>query len=212
MKDISIVIVNYKVKDLVLKLIESIRRETRVSYEIIIVDNASSDGLAQALANQADVRLILNDSNLGFAKAVNQGLKATTGRILLVQNPDSEMKGETLDQFVDYLDKHPDVQVVGPKIFGNDGLVQPSVRRDPTRLDQTLMLLKLHPFFPKITKRYLASDFDYDREQEVEQIMGSSFAFRRELMSQVGLLDERFFVWFEEVDFMKRVRQAGGHF
>ncbi|MEI7741089.1 MAG: glycosyltransferase [bacterium] len=213
MIDISVIIVNWNVKALVLRLIQSIKNQTKsASYEIILVDNASSDGsVAAIIAEHPEITIIANNQNLGFAKAVNQGLQAANGRILLVQNPDSEFISDSLSNYVREFDSRPELGIVGARLLNADRTIQESVRRFPTPFSQLLVGLKLQKLFrhSKAISKYLADDFDYSREAEVDQVMGASFAFRRDLMEKIGLLDERFFIWFEEVDFMKRAKDAG---
>lgn len=210
---ISIIIVSYKVRDLLEKCLNSIEKyRGGLSLEIFVVDNASGDGTAEMVKKKfPQVKLIASDKNLGFARANNLALKQATGEYVLLLNPDTEIFADTLSESLAAFKRHPDCGVLGVHMIYPDGSPQPSVRRLPTVWPILLMLLKLPKIFPhlKSVDRYLASDFDYEKEQEAEQVMGAYMLIPQAVTSKVGLLDERFFVWFEEVDFCRRVRQAG---
>ena len=209
--NVSIVIVSWNVKELLLaNLARLFSMPTDVSFEVFVVDNGSVDGSAKMVRKDfPNVRLIQNDYNAGFAAACNQALRVAKGEVLLLFNPDMLMGDGALSYAYKTLRERSDIGVLGIRLTHEDGTVVPSVRRDPTLLDQLAILFKIPHIFPRVVDRYLAKDFDYTRSQEVEQVRGSFFAFRRDVMVRVGFLDERFFVWFEEVDFCKRVREQG---
>lgn len=104
---------------------------------------------------------------------------------------------------------HAEVGIAGCRILNSDHSAQPSVRKFPDLWSQIIILLKLHRLFPKLISHYLISDFDYSKTQEVEQVMGAFFMIRKEIFKKIGLLDENFYIWFEEVDFCKRVKDHG---
>lgn len=209
---ISFVIVNWNVRDV---LRENLTRlfscPTSVPFEVIVVDNASQDGSIDMLRQAfPQVHRIRNNDNRGFAFACNQGLAVAKGEIVVLLNPDMLVAPGVMEHVVEVLRSRNDVGVLGVSLKRPDGTRVESVRRDPGFIDQLAILLKLPHVFPSIVARYLARDFDYEKSQEVEQVRGSFFAFRREIVSRVGLFDAKnFFLWFEEVDFCKRVRQAG---
>jgi len=210
--DVSLIIVSWNVRD---ALQQNLRRlfELRgeVSFEAIVVDNSSSDGTPAMLRQHfPNVELIQNDINRGFAYACNQGLKRARGRILILFNPDMLLGEGVLEHVTQTLQTRRDVGVMGVRLLRPDGALVASVRRDPQLVDQLSVLLKVAKLFPSTTRRYLAVDVDYGKSQVVEQIRGSFFAFRCDVYEQVGELDDkRFFIWFEEVDFCRRVREAG---
>jgi GT2 family glycosyltransferase len=216
--DLSIVTVNWKVAHLVSEMLDSVARETRgIAYDIYVVDNASGDTIAsvveafRAAHPSIPLHFIQNEANLGFAAANNIAVRLAGGRHIVLLNPDTRVTDGALQKMVAWLDAHRDVGVAGPKLLNPDGTIQPSVRRLPTLIDQTLILLKLHhllPWLPPL-KEYLAADFDYEKEQAAEQVMGAAFFVRREVFERIGLLDERYFIWMEEVDFCKRARDNG---
>lgn len=212
--DISIIIVSWQVKDLLKKCLDSVLTSRGVSFEIIVIDNASTDGTPQMLRDyfQLDnVKLIFSDKNLGFAKANNLGLKQAMGDYVLFLNPDTEIKSDTLMLSLDFMKQNPDCGLLGPKMTFADGSFQPSVRRLPTIGVIMALLFKLSKIIPnlKIIEHYLAIDFDYSKLQEAEQIMGAFMLSPRQLILRLNGFDERFFIWFEEVDLCRRVNLAG---
>lgn len=212
MIEISVIIVNWNVRKLLLDCVESVLQQKNVRFEIIVIDNASRDGSAEALKERfPQVQLIENKNNRGFARANNQGIRLASGRHILLLNPDTVVQPDTLQKTVAFLDAHSDVGIIGCKILNRDGSRQRSIRRNPSLLSQTLILLKMQAFFPnwRPLRKYFATDFSYAREENVEQVMGAFLAFRALLTKSVGLLDEGYFLWFEEVDFCTRAQRAG---
>jgi GT2 family glycosyltransferase len=215
--DLSIVTVNWKVADLVAELLGSIAVNRQgLSVEVYVVDNDSKDNIESVVAksrasSDLPVTLIRNERNLGFAKANNQAIRRCSGRVVALLNPDTRVTKGALKTIMDWMDGRPDVGIVGPKLLNPDGSLQPSVRRFPGLLDQSMILLKLHHLWPNAApfRRYLAKDFDYELEQDVDQLMGAALFVRHRVFESIGLLDERFFIWFEEVDFCKRAKGAG---
>lgn len=215
--DLSIITVNWKVADLVGDLLGSIEaNKENLAIEIFVVDNDSKDHIDAVVATFKNrsgipITLIKNDRNLGFAAANNIAIRRASGRHVALLNPDTRATHGALSKMVAWMDVHPDVGVAGTKLLNVDGTLQESVRRFPGLLDQTMILLKFQhlwadaPFF----KSYLMKGFDYAKEQDVDQVMGAAFFVRRETFKKIGLLDEAFFIWFEEVDFCKRVKDAG---
>ena len=212
MPAVSLIIVSWNVKEALARNIERLFSvSTQVSFEIIVVDNGSHDGTPTMLRTRFPrVHLILNDSNRGFAYACNQGLNVANGEVLVLFNPDMLMGKGVIDHTYELLKDRQDIGVMGVLLKKPDGSTIASVRRDPQLSDQLAILLKFAKLFPSLTSHYLASDFDYAQSQEVEQIRGSYFAFRRDVYEKVGELDAvSFFIWFEEVDYCRRVREAG---
>lgn len=210
---ISIIIVSWNVKELLKKCLGSIyQNQGDLALEIFVVDNASNDGTPEMVKNEfPKVKLIANNKNLGFARANNQAIKLATGDYVLFLNPDTEIFVGTLQKSVDFINSHSDCGILGAQILNPDKTIQLSVRRLPTLWPIFLMLLKLPKIFPhlKSVEHYLYTDFDYLQEQTVDQVMGAFMFTKKEIIEKVGLFDERFFLWFEEVDFCRRVKQAG---
>jgi len=211
--DLSIIIVSWKVKNLLRLCLQSLQNNSAgLKLEIIVIDNASADGTVEMLAAEFPAaRLIINQDNRGFAAACNQGLNLANGKYILLLNPDCEVTANALAEMITYLANHPDTAIVGPQLLNADGSSQLSVRSFPTLGSQILTLLKLQNVWPGLPplKKYLLPDFNYQAEQAVEQVMGAAMMFRRSAVDEIGLLDEKFFIWFEEVDYCLRAKQKG---
>jgi GT2 family glycosyltransferase len=211
--DVSIIIVTYKTRDLTRRLLESIFRETKsVSFEVIVVDNNSADGSVEMIAKEfPGVELLSNRENLGFAKANNQAITVAKGRHFLLLNPDTELFADAAATLVKFADSHPNAAVVGPKILNPDKTIQPSVLSFPTFCSSALIMLKAHHFLCRLPclQRYFLPDFNYEKSQTVDQVRGAAFLITKTARDQIGKFDERFFIWFEEVDFCKRAKDRG---
>jgi hypothetical protein len=149
-----------------------------------------------------DVTLITNTDNRGFAAACNQGIKASTSNYVLLLNPDTIAPSDALSRLISFMDDHPEVGACGPRILHEDGSLQRSCRRFPTLSRLALSELGWR-------RPYRMLEWAHDDTREVDQLMGSCLLLRRSALDQVGLLDERFFVYFEEVDLCLRLHQAG---
>ncbi|MBI4599919.1 glycosyltransferase [Candidatus Uhrbacteria bacterium] len=209
---LSFVIVSWNVRELLESCLRSIfEHTTNLSFEVIVIDNASADDSSAMVAEKfPQVKLIANDENKGFAAACNQGIKASSGEHIFFLNPDSEITESTVSRLTEYLDAHIDAGIVAPQIRGADGSIQKSIQRFPTPLSQLGILFKLRKIVPGLLSHYYADDFDYTRdEQEVDQPDGAALMIRRSVLEGVGAFDERFFLWFDEVDLCKRVHDAG---
>lgn len=211
--DLAVVIVNWNVKEILAKNIESVLQSKGTArIRLIVVDNASSDGSVEMLRLRfPNVMVIANTQNLGFAKAVNQGIAAGNARHVLLLNPDMQVTPDAFQRTVDELDADPTIGVLGAKLLSADGSVMPSVRRLPDIWSQLLILLKVQHFFPNVNKRYMFTDFDYSKRQEAPSVRGSYFAMSHVALDKLGGLDERYFIWFEEVDYCAQVLKAGLH-
>ena len=208
---LSIFIINYKVRELLRENLRALHADSFFNeLEIIVVDNGSNDGVGKMIREEfPGTILILNDYNSGSSHAVNQALRVATGEVLLWLNPDMKVHPGCLQKTHDTLIADKTIGLFGAKLIDASGKPIGSVRRDPSFLDQLAIVLKLPHLFPHLFNRYLYKEFDYEISQEVPQIRGSYFAFRLDVMEQVGGFDESFFIWFEEVDYCRRVRQVG---
>ena len=211
--NVSIIIVSWNVKEDLKECIKSIQGcLDGISPEVIVVDNASTDGSVELVKGQFPwVRIIENKTNLGFAKANNQGIKISKGDFLLFLNPDTIIDPTTFAHLIDPLKNYPDAAFVGPLTLNPDKTHQLSVRKFPDLASQLMILLKLHRLFPrsKTVRSYFQLDFDPNFEQTVEQLMGACFITKRSVLDKIGLFDESFFLWFEEIDLQKRAVDAG---
>ncbi|MFA5047652.1 MAG: glycosyltransferase family 2 protein [Patescibacteria group bacterium] len=210
---LSIIIVSWNVRELLIKCLNSIYHNNKTSdLEVFVVDNDSQDDTAKLVAKQfPQVKLLAQKANLGFAKANNLAIKSAQGDYILLLNPDTETFPDTLAKSLDFMASHPDCGVLGCQMLYADKKLQPSVRRFPKPWPTLLMLLKLPKIFPRLKSvdNYLATDFDYAKEQTVDQVMGAFMLIPKKVIDKIGLLDENFFIWFEEVDFCRRVWSGG---
>ncbi len=212
MVDLSVIIVSWNVRELLARCLASLRAAGIGSWEIIVVDNASSDGSAAMVRQHfPQVRLIANDSNLGFAHGNNQGIAASQGCYVLLLNPDTEVVGEAVATLLTFLDAHPDVGVMGPQLRYPDGSIQPSRRRFPTLATAFVESTVLQPLFAgsSLLRRYYVADRPDDVTQDVDWLVGACLLVRREAIVQAGPLDEGFFMYSEELDWCRRLKQAG---
>ncbi len=209
--DISIVIVSWNVRELLkanLLRLYSLRTDKRI--EIFVVDNYSRDGSAWMVRTEFPyVRLITNAWDAGFANPNNQALRLVRGDICILLNPDMLVEEGALERVAKELTENHEIGVLGIKLIGQNGNPINNVRRFPTFGSQIALLLKLQHLFPELIAKYMAADFDYDRSQDVDQVRGSFFAFRREMLERIGYLDDGYHLWFEEVDYCKRVKNKG---
>ncbi|NLI01565.1 MAG: glycosyltransferase family 2 protein [Chthonomonadales bacterium] len=210
---LSIVIVNWNTCGFLVNALASIYEHApSEAFEVIVVDNSSSDGSAEAVAERfPQVELIRNSANEGYAKGNNMGLARASGQFVLLLNPDVIVLPGTLDRAVAYLREHPDVGAIGARQIGADDVVQRSVRGFPTPLAVASEALGLSRLFPnsRMLSRYRMNWFTYDREMDVDQPMGTFLMISRDALSRVGHLDERFPIFFNEVDWCYRAKQAG---
>ena len=211
--DISIIIVNWKVRPLLEKCLDSIIADTKdFVVEIFVVDNDSRDNTSEmVMAKYPQVIMIALSSNRGFATANNIALAQAQGKYIFLLNPDTKVEPNFFKIIINYLEMHTEVGILGPQILNSDHSLQPSVRRFPKLLSQFLILLKMRNLYPnnRVFKDYFAQDFNYNQEQDVEQIMGAAMIITRSAFEKIGFLDERFFVWFEEVDYCRRAKDKG---
>jgi len=211
---ISIIIVNYNVKDFLNQAVHSIKKAlSGIGAEIFVVDNASRDNSTTMLKeNFPNVTLIENKSNVGFAKANNQAISQAKGKYLVLINPDTLVQEDTFCTLVNFLEIHPDAGVVGCKILNPDGSLQLACRRSiPTPWVAFTKLIGLSHLFPKsrLFGKYNLTYLDPDHTTTVDSISGSFMMVRREILDQIGLLDEQFFMYGEDLDWCYRISQSG---
>ena len=212
---LSIIIVSWNTCELTLKCVKSVFKYLEnINFNIYIVDNNSSDNTVVELEklNYKNLYIIKNKNNLGFAKANNQAIKQATGDFILLLNPDTEFIDDSIIKLIDFAETDSKIGIVGPKLLNSDKTLQRSCRRFPKLIDQIFIQLKFYNFFPnKISaiKKYFMLDFDHNEIREVDQIMGAAMLIKRQVFDNIGFLDEKFWLVFEEVDFCKRAKDAG---
>ena len=210
---LSICIVNWNTREDLDECLESLDAAREgLDAEVIVVDNASEDGSADLVRERFGwVRLVSNEHNAGYARGNNQAIQASTGGFVLLLNPDTVMPPDGLRQLLAFAREHQDAGAVGCRLVYPDGRVQWSCRTFPTPdiiLWEYLGLSRLFPRSP-IFGKYKMSWWDYDDVREVDQPMGSCLLLRREALDEVGLMDEQFPIFFNEVDLCFRLKAAG---
>lgn len=218
---ISVVIVSYNTADLLRACLASLVTQPE-RLEVIVVDNASTDDSARVVSQEfPDAILIRNRQNVGFGAANNQGFARSTAEYILMLNSDCEIPvpdhgGGALEALVRTLETQPDVGVVAPRLENGDGTVQQSANwSEPTLLTElleyTLLNRVLYRLLPstRYPGKRLLSQVELKQPHDVADLLGACLLFRRSLLEKVGPFDERFFLFLEETDFNRRVRQAG---
>lgn len=209
---ISIIIVSWNVESLLEKCLLSIQKnKSNLNLEIIVVDNDSNDNTREMVREKfPEVKLIANQNNVGFAAANNQGIRESTGNYILLLNPDTEIIKNSLVKSLDFIKQNEKIGILGCKHLNTNLTIQHSVRRFPTITAIALIFFKIYKLLPNLPAiyRYMAKDFDYKVSKKVDQVAGSFMLIRKELLNEIGLLDENFFIWFEEVDLCKRAQDA----
>ncbi len=214
--DISLVIINSNGRRLLEECLRSLPASCEgVSWEAVVVDNGSTDGSVEMMRRDfPECPFVANRENLGFTKANNQGLEIARGRYMVLLNNDTEARPGSFAAAVRYLDEHEDVGAAGPKLLNTDGSRQLSCRRFPS-FQQALfnrysLLTRLFPDNP-YSRSYLMSDLDGDEDEvrDVDWVSGACLIFRRSVYDRIGPLDERYWMYSEDVDYCLRVWQAG---
>ena len=210
---LSVVIVNWNTTRLLHTLLKSIRRfSPSIDYEVIVVDNASADFDAESFrAEFSDIHLIANTENTGYAKGNNLALQAASGDYLLLLNPDTEVTDGAIETLLEFMETHQDAAAVGAKLVRPNGSIDHSVRSFPYPGPVAWEFVGLSRLFPKSRTfgAYRMTYFRYDTVAEVDQPMGSCLMLSRKAIDDIGLLDEDFPIFFNEVDWLYRAKQHG---
>lgn len=211
--DLSVCIVNWNTRQDLARCLASLQGDQgEVEYEVWVVDNGSQDGSGQMVRTCfPQVHLLQNPTNVGFSAANNQALRVCRGRYALLLNPDTLVHEGSLGRLVRFLDRHPEAGVVGVKLLNPDGSVQYSCRTFPTLGAVFFRGTLFGRLFPRnrATRDYLMQDWSHDRVRTVDWVSGAGMAVRRCVWEQIGLLDERFFMYCEDMDFCRRAQEAG---
>jgi len=212
--DLSIIIVNYNTKDLLETCLKSISQNTHnILYEIVVVDNHSKDSSVQMIEGEfPDARLIKNKSNNGYSKANNQGINISQGRYILLLNSDTEVSNDALNKAVKFMDDNSEIGICGLKLLNADGSIQLSCRSFPTFstaiFNRYSIITRLFPD-NKFSREYLLSDWDHKSIMDVDWVSGACMLIRREVIDKIGLLEEKFFMYSEDVDLCYRAKENG---
>ena len=210
---VDIVIVNWNSGSYLQKCVQSIFNGINENFvqKVFIIDNNSSDASLQNILSNDKIEIIYNKINLGFAKACNQGFKRSTSEYVLLLNPDVQLFEQTILQCVSLMDQRNDIDILGCQLLNDENAIAFSCSRFPSvggifRDSSGLSRIAPRFFKPGI----IMTEWNHKESKFVEQVMGAFMFMRRAVFEKVGLFDERFFVYFEEVDFSKRLSKAGG--
>ncbi|MEN6357249.1 MAG: glycosyltransferase family 2 protein [Armatimonadota bacterium] len=210
---LSIIIVNWNTTGLLMALLKSIERHApSCEYEFIVVDNASDDFDEHAFKSEfPHVHLIANSKNYGYARGNNQALALAKGDFVLLLNPDTEVTEGSIDALLDFMVSHPDAAAAGGKLVRPDGTIDRSVRSFPYPGAIAWEFLGLSKLFPhsRAFGAYRMTYFKYDKAAEVDQPMGSCLILSRSALDDIGIFDEQFPIFFNEVDWLYRAHLWG---
>jgi len=206
--DLSIIILDYHLKDLIKYCIKNIKATVHdLSYEIIVVDNGSQCGTKEMLAEfYPDVRFLQVEKNLGFAAGNNVGIRAAKGAYIMIMNPDITVRPEAINSIVSYMRAHTDVGLVGPKLLNPNNTLQYTC----FRFQNFRSILYRRTFLGNTKKgkafldKYLMHDYDHETPREVDWVMGACQTVRAADLPRVGLYDERFFFYVEDMEWCRR--------
>lgn len=210
---VSIIILNYQTKGLLKQCLRGIRQSAiAMPHEVIVVDNHSQDSsVTMVQTHFPEVMLIEAKTNRGYAAGNNIGLRQARGEFVLIINPDIAIFSGAVEAMVGYLEHHTVVAMIGPKLINPDGSTQISCYRFPTPLIPIYRRTPLGrlPWARKPLRKYLMSDWDHASNKEVDWLLGACMLVRRSAIEKVGLMDERFFLYFEDIDWCRRFWKAG---
>ncbi len=208
MVDLSIIIVNWNTRDLLIQCLESIFRTARgVDLEILVVDNGSADGSARMVKERfPDVRVIENRRNVGFAGANNRALKISEGKYWLLLNPDTQVRNKAIEELIAFMEGHSSAGISGVQLLNSNGSKQNSIANFPSLATELLNKSLLRRLLPK---RFPGKERNYSEPIEVDSVIGACMMVRREAADEVGVLDEDYFLFFEETDWCFRMKKAG---
>ena len=211
--DVSVIIINYNTKDLTMNCLRSVyASKTGYAYEVILVDNASSDGSVEEISQIfPNVRIIANKENVGFGRANNQAAEVSTGRYLYILNSDTEIEKDVIQNVVSYGDANPEAGIIGNRSHFPDGRPQESVYKFPSLLSELIFfaigIIKMGDIFLFKLNKY--NDLQPDAPLEVDVVAGFSMFIKRELYEQIGLFNERIFMFYEDNELCYRAKKTG---
>lgn len=218
---LSIIIPNFNTKKLLQNCLQSIFGQTKqIKFEVMVVDNASTDGSVKEVKNlklkiknrNAELKVIINSHNLGYARANNQGIKQAKGEYILFLNSDTVVLGQAIEKALDFLKQRQDIDILGCQLLNKDKSIQPSAGFFPhlLRVFNWMFFIDELPFLKKIMKPYQQSQLSfYQKDQQPDWVTGAFMLIKRRVFDQVKGFDEKFFMYNEEVDFCFRAKKKG---
>lgn len=210
--DLSIIIVNYNTKEMTVRLLKSFKLFKEFRTEIIVVDNGSEDGSVRELGEFRNIRVIKNEKNLGFAKANNIALREAQGKAFLLLNSDTIVTSEAILTMYQYIEANQEIGVATCKVELSNGQIDPACHRGfPTPWASLTYFLGLEKLFPKskIFGQYHLGYQMSDKPHEIDSCSGAFYLVKREVLEKVGLLDEDYFMYGEDLDWSYRIKKTG---
>lgn len=208
---VSIIVVSWNTKGLLKRCLDSIYATVLVPFEVLVVDNASDDGSAEMVESGfPEATLIRSAVNLGFSAANNLGIRQAHGEFVMLLNPDTVLLPGAVAGMLHYMNGYPDVGLIGPRLIMPDGQLQQSGRRFPGLLRELMGITRVSRLFGSWYDEHLNwGRTDFGKTVEVDEVSGACMLIRKSVLDQVGLLDERFFMYYEDVDLCYRLKKAG---
>ncbi|MDP4283958.1 MAG: glycosyltransferase family 2 protein [Bacteroidota bacterium] len=210
---VDIVIINWNSNGYLQKCIHSILSSDNIHYVkmVYIIDNNSDDASVDHIQLNNKIEIIRNKENRGFAKGCNQGFKLCTAPYVLLLNPDTQLLNTTLEDCILFMGNETEIDILGCRLLNDNGKISPSCARFPTPVKLFMDSFGLPKVFPSIVKpAILMTEWDHKNSQYVNQVMGAFMFMRHSVFDKIGYFDERFFVYYEELDFSKRLFEFGG--
>ena len=211
-KELTIIIISYNTCKLTLDCIASIKKHTKgLDYEIIVVDNASYDESVTELKKLKEIKLIVNQHNVGYAAANNQGVEIAKGKYILLLNSDTLMTSSILAPILTYMDKHAAVGILSCGLRNKDGSMQETGGYFPTilRVADWMSMADKIPILSELVLPYHPKISYYKELRDLDWVTGAFFLTRKAVWDKIGMLDKKYFMYVEEVDFCYRAKQAG---
>lgn len=210
---LSIIIVNYKTPALLKLCIKSIQSSIlNIPYEIIVVDSESQEETQETVREDfSEVSFLAFKENIGYAKGVNAGIKKACGDFLLILNPDVIVSEQAIKKMIEFIKNKPQIGIIGPQLINFNGAIQDSCYRfvTPKIILYRRTFLGRFPWTKEKVKNYLMKDWDHQSIREVDWLLGAALMTSKIALDKVGLIDERFFLYFEDVDWCRRFWRAG---
>lgn len=204
MKKLSVVIVSFNSEDFINRCLSSLLKYLPANSEVIVLDNASKDETLNILSEfKSKIKIIKSDKNLGFAKGNNLAVQDTNGEYLFFLNPDTEIKKDFFQSMLAFLESNSQIGIVGPKLIMPNGEIQPSVKNLPT------LLGAINEFILGVKNAYSQYVPIGDELQEVETVYGAAMLIKREIFLKAGGFDEKFFLYYEDIDLCRRIKNMG---
>jgi GT2 family glycosyltransferase len=209
--DISVIILAYKNKEKLRITLEAVfRSQTKHSYEVIVVDGGSNDGTADMAESEFPQAKVIRSENQGFSAGNNVGLKQSTGKVVLFLNPDTAVEPNVLEETYNKIESDNKIGFLGCRLVKEDGSLDLAARRSfPDPVNAFARFTHLDKLFPKYFGSYNLLNVPEDQEQEVDSLVGAFMMARREVIDQIGMWDEDFFMYGEDIEYCYRAKQAG---